>query len=71
VTGADDRFGVLAYEGVGPGHFAACAARPFETSGKQCLFVGHFDKLSANGVVVGSKVTCSFAQLQPGSLNPI
>jgi hypothetical protein len=34
VTGADDRFGVLAYEGVGLGHFAACAVRPFDTSGR-------------------------------------
>jgi hypothetical protein len=34
VVGDDDRFGVLAYEGVGLGHFAACAVRPFDTSGQ-------------------------------------
>jgi hypothetical protein len=34
VTGADDRFSVLAHEGVGPGHRAARAGGPFDTSGR-------------------------------------
>jgi hypothetical protein len=74
VTGADDRFGVFAYAGVGPSHFDARAGAPSIPQGERMVFVvhfdklspfgrlrmhGHFDKLSANGLGLEGHLTCT------------